>query len=107
MRFIGGFLLAVAALFLLLVSIFDHVPAYLMQEFTETPAALLEVFAWADRFYNSVSVAVLLAIVGFFVWFIPYRRLACATWLCPSCLYDLSGIPCPKCNVTGSVEKTA
>lgn len=105
-RFIGGVMLAIAALFLLLVGIFDHIPVSLMQVFAETPAALFKVFAWVERFNNSVAVAVLLAIVGFFVWFIPYRRLACATWLCPSCHYDLSGIPCPKCDVAGSVEQT-
>jgi hypothetical protein len=105
-RFMGGILLAIAALFLFLVGIFDHIPVSLMQGFAETPAALFKVFAWEALFQNGVAVAVLLAVVGFFIWFIPYRRLARAAWLCPSCHYDLSGIPCPKCDVTGSVEPT-
>ena len=103
-RFMGGVLLAIAALFLLLIGIFDHVPTSLMQEFAKTPGELLEVFSWGARFQNGVAVAVLLAVVGFFIWFIPYRRLARATWLCPSCHYDLSGLPCPKCNEVPATE---
>jgi hypothetical protein len=62
---------------------------------------------WDLAFKRAVLPAVLVGIVGFWAWFIPYRRLASASGLCPSCHYDLSGTPCSKCDVTGSVEKTA
>ena len=103
-RFMGGSLLAIAALFLFLVGIFHHIAVPLIQGFAKTPAELFAVFTWEAHFQDGVAIAVLVATVGFCIWFISYRRLARASWLCPSCSYDLSGMPCPECNAASDTE---
>ena len=111
-RFIGACILSVSVFYLILggvvhllyVPILRVIPYFIDDAMSQWELSVV-VFDFLNYFPGSVPLVVLVGLFGFFVWFIPYRSLARAVWLCPSCHYDLSGIPCPKCDVTGSVEQ--
>lgn len=121
-RFIGACIFFLSAVFLLLGGIFcsfafGPIIHYVMAQRAKTeatsnvtlePSGLLGFLGEFHGFFqDSVAVAVFIGLVGFCIWFIPYRRLARATWLCPSCHYDLSGVPCPKCDAPDAAERAA
>ncbi len=66
---------------------------------SSNPIAISNAIDWSLFFNGAVLPVVLLGSMGFWVWFVSGRRLARASWLCPSCSYDLSGVPCPRCDM--------
>ena len=66
---------------------------------SSNPIAISNAVDWSLFFNGSVLPVVLLGTAGIWIWLVSCRRLARASWLCPSCSYDLSGVPCPRCDM--------